>query len=268
MSLRFDIVTLFPEMILQGLGHGVVGKAFDKGLFEAHVHNPRDMTSDIHKTVDDRPYGGGDGMVMLVDPVDQILRQVKSHLTILLSPQGQKLNSDLAKKLSAQSQISLISARYAGIDQRFINKHVDLEISIGDYILSGGELPILVLIDSVVRFLPGVLGHGESAYSDSFEEGLLEAPSFTRPRKALDQAVPEILLSGNHLEINKWKEKISWLITLQKREDLFQKKINEIDKMNQLKLIRDLKFFLKTLSSDDKNVLNIRLSDIDLEKYE
>ena len=221
--MRFDVITLFPEM-MQALATGVIGRAQQIGIIDLHCWNPRDYTLDVHKTVVDRPYGGGPGMVMKVEPLDAAIKDAKQSVpsakVIYLSPQGQPLTQSLVSDLSKQSSLILLSGRYEGIDERLLLKHVDMEISIGDYVLSGGELPAMVLIDAVSRLLPGVLGHEESAVQDSHVNGLLDCQHYTRPEVYKDKQVPEVLLSGNHEKIRQWRLKQSLALTRAKRPDL------------------------------------------------
>mgnify|MGYP001815357830 FL=1 len=223
--MRFDVITLFPEM-MQALATGVIGRAQQKGIIDLHCWNPRDYTQDVHKTVDDRPYGGGPGMVMKVEPLDAAIKAAKqavpSAKVIYLSPQGQPLTQSLVSDLSKQSSLILLSGRYEGIDERLLLKHVDMEISIGDYVLSGGELPAMVLIDAVSRLLPGVLGHEESAVQDSHVNGLLDCPHYTRPESLEGEVVPDVLLSGNHKAIEQWRLQQALVRTRDRRPDLFE----------------------------------------------
>jgi len=225
--MRFDVVTLFPEM-MEALAAGVIGRAQKQERINLQCWNPRDYTHDVHKTVDDRPYGGGPGMVMKIEPLDAAItaarEQSPSAKTVYLSPQGRPLTQDVAKQLSNEEGLILICGRYEGIDERLLNKQVDMEISIGDYVLSGGELPAMVLIDTVSRLIPGVLGHADSAEQDSFTNGLLDCPHYTRPEVLDGEQVPEVLLSGNHAEIEKWRLLQSLIRTRERRPDLFAKR--------------------------------------------
>ncbi len=206
---------------------GVFSQAQKSSLLVLSCLNPRDFTSDTHHTVDDRPFGGGDGMIMLSEPLEKSIAIAKSaqpdSRIIYLSPQGKALTHQKARALSQEPGLILLCGRYGGIDQRVINQAVDEEISTGDYVISGGELAACVLMDAVSRFIPGVLGHHESVDNDSFADGLLEHPNFTRPRNYRGQNVPEVLLGGNHKKINEWKHLVSYLVTLQKRPDLIPK---------------------------------------------
>jgi len=225
--MRFDVVTLFPEM-MEALAAGVIGRAQKQELISLQCWNPRDYTHDVHKTVDDRPYGGGPGMVMKIEPLDAAINAAReqnpSAKTVYLSPQGQPFTQDMAQQLSIEQGLILICGRYEGIDERLLNKQVDLEISIGDYVLSGGELPAMVLIDTVSRLIPGVLGHADSADQDSFTDGLLDCPHYTRPEVLDGEQVPQVLLSGNHAEIEKWRLQQSLIRTRERRPDLFEKR--------------------------------------------
>lgn len=208
--LKIGVISLFPEMFSAVTGFGVTGRAIKEGLLEVSVWNPRDFTHDRHRTVDDRPYGGGPGMLMMVQPLVDAIEAAKSDLgqdtpVIYLSPQGQKLDHKGVQSLSGNDRMILIAGRYEGIDERIIEKYVDAQWSIGDYVLSGGELPAMVLIDAVSRLVPGVLGHQDSAEEDSFANGLLDCPHYTRPEVYNEQQVPSVLLSGNHEKIRRWR---------------------------------------------------------------
>ena len=209
-QLQVGVISLFPEMFQAITDNGVTGRAVRDGLLDIHLINPRDFTHDRHRTVDDRPYGGGPGMLMMVQPLIDAIAAAKQQLgadakVIYLSPQGRKLDHAGVKQLAQYSQLILIAGRYEGIDERVITRHVDEEWSIGDYVLSGGELPAMVLIDAVARMIPGVLGHQDSASEDSFATGLLDCPHYTRPEVLDGEAVPAVLLSGNHENIRKWR---------------------------------------------------------------
>lgn len=211
--------------------YGVVGRAVKSGLLSMETWNPRDFTHDRHSTVDDRPYGGGPGMLMKVQPLqDAILaakRSAQKHAgesirTIYLSPQGSKLDHQKVTELATYDKLVLVSGRYEGVDERLIESEVDEEVSIGDFVLSGGELASMVLVDAVSRLLPGVLGHSESAVEDSFVDGLLDHPHYTRPEIFAGKCVPDVLLSGNHKEIRRWRLKQSLGRTWQRRPDLIE----------------------------------------------
>jgi tRNA (guanine37-N1)-methyltransferase len=218
---RIDVVTLFPEMIRAQAGFGIQGRAV-----ELVTWNPRDYTLDRHGSVDDKPYGGGPGMVMQVQPLRAALQAAKSAgpdaPVIYLSPQGGRFTQDTARRLAGRERLILLAGRYEGIDERLIDMEVDEELSIGDYVLSGGELPALVVMDAVTRLLPGALGDAASASEDSFMDGLLDFPHYTRPERVGEQRVPEVLLSGNHAAIRRWRHKQALGRTRLKRPDLLE----------------------------------------------
>ncbi|MCM2282033.1 MAG: tRNA (guanosine(37)-N1)-methyltransferase TrmD [Bdellovibrionaceae bacterium] len=223
--MRFTVLTLFPEMVLQGCSHGVVGQAVHDGKIRVETLNPRDWTTDVHHTVDDRPFGGGDGMVMLPGPLESAVAKAVSGCSvpprkIYLSARGRPFTDQLARELVASPEVILLCGRYGGVDQRLLEAEEFEEVSIGDYVLSGGELAALVLIDAVGRHVPGVLGNALSAENESFAVGLLEHPQFTRPRQWRDLEVPEILLGGNHAKIRQWRHHLAILITAQTRPEL------------------------------------------------
>ncbi|MGY8814191.1 MAG: tRNA (guanosine(37)-N1)-methyltransferase TrmD [Gammaproteobacteria bacterium] len=222
--LHIAVVTLFPEMFKIVQDYGVTGRAVKNSQVMVSTYNPRDYVEDVHRTVDDRPYGGGPGMVMMVKPLQEAIRTAKQSLingkVIYLSPQGTRLEQKSVSKLVEYQELILISGRYEGVDQRLIDNEVDEEWSIGDYVLSGGELPAMVLIDAMTRIIPGVLGDNESANQDSFMNGLLESPHYTRPEEINGNRVPQILLSGDHEKIRLWRLKQSLGTTWEKRPDL------------------------------------------------
>jgi tRNA (guanine37-N1)-methyltransferase len=222
--MRFDILTLFPQMFSSPLRESILGKAVEKGLIQIRTVNIRDFASDKHQVVDDSPYGGGQGMVMKVEPIARAVEWVKSQnpsaWTIYLNPQGKQFNQEIGQKLSSRSHLILLCGRYEGVDERVRELLVDEEISIGDYILTGGELAAMVVIDVVSRFLPGVLGSDRSAAEDSFASFLLEYPQYTRPFNFRGSCVPEVILSGNHAAISLWKRKEAIRRTLVRRPDL------------------------------------------------
>lgn len=227
--MQFDVVTLFPEMFAALTQSGITRRAFEQKKCELALWNPRDFTADKHRTVDDRPYGGGPGMVMLAKPLQAAIfaakdRQAKLSTTaprvIYLSPQGKPLTHQRVMDFSQQAGLVLLCGRYEAVDQRLLDRYVDEEISLGDFVLSGGELPAMALMDSVIRQLPGVLHDVASAVQDSFVNGLLDCPHFTRPELFEDQVVPAVLLGGNHAEIEKWRREKSLQASLQKRPDL------------------------------------------------
>ena len=229
--MKVAIVTLFPEMFTAITDYGVTGRAVKQGLLEVAHFNPRNYTSDRHQTVDDRPYGGGPGMVMLIEPLRSAINEARDWAgsdskVIYLSPQGRLLDQAGVKSLATEQNLILLCGRYEGIDERLIELEVDEEWSIGDYVLSGGELPAMVMLDAVIRQLPGALGHQDSAEQDSFSEGtegLLDCPHYTRPEQYEGLTVPEVLLSGNHEKIRQWRHEQSLARTRQRRPDLLNR---------------------------------------------
>ncbi|MBE7215320.1 tRNA (guanosine(37)-N1)-methyltransferase TrmD [Shewanella benthica] len=225
--MRLGVVTLFPEMFRAVTDFGVTGRAVKNGLLELQTWNPRDFTHDKHNTVDDRPYGGGPGMLMMVQPLRDAIHAAKAAIgdsvkVIYLSPQGRKLTQQGVEELAKSDSLVLVCGRYEGIDERIIQTEVDEEWSIGDYVLSGGELPAMALIDSVSRLVPGVLGKKASAEQDSFSDGLLDCPHYTRPESLDGLDVPAVLLSGNHEHIRRWRLQQSLGRTLLRRPDLLK----------------------------------------------
>ncbi|HDS6457529.1 TPA: tRNA (guanosine(37)-N1)-methyltransferase TrmD [Morganella morganii subsp. morganii] len=221
------VISLFPEMFLSITGHGVTGRAVKNGLISVDCWNPRDFTYNRHHTVDDRPYGGGPGMLMMVEPLRKAIHAAKAAAgdnakVIYLSPQGRKLDQQGVCELAANEKLILVCGRYEGVDERVIQTEIDEEWSVGDYVLSGGELPAMVLIDAVSRFVPGVLGHQASAKEDSFADGLLDHPHYTRPEVLDGMCVPPVLLSGNHAEIDRWRMKQSLGRTWLRRPELLE----------------------------------------------
>ncbi len=230
--MQFDVVTLFPEMFAALTQSGVTRRAFEKKKCELAMWNLRDFTIDTHRAVDARPYGGGPGMVMLAKPLEAAIeaakaRQLKQDLSVpkvvYLSPQGSPLTHQRVMQFSAESGLVLLCGRYEAVDQRLLDRCVDEEISLGDFVLSGGELPAMALMDAVIRQLPGVLNDGASAVEDSFVNGLLDCPHYTRPKVYEGVAVPPVLMSGHHAEIEKWRRQQVLLTTANKRPDLIQK---------------------------------------------
>ena len=223
--MRFDVITLFPEMF-RVMEQGVTGRAVQRGLVDLHCWNPRDYTTDVHRTVDDRPFGGGPGMLMKYAPLASALRDVSrvapDSRVIYLSPQGRRLDQRGARALATYSGMILIAGRYEGVDERFVEAHVDEEWSIGDYVLSGGELPAMVLMDAVTRLLPGVLGHADSARQDSYMDGFLDCPHYTRPEVVDGVSVPAVLKSGDHAAIRRWRLRESLGRTWLRRPDLLK----------------------------------------------
>lgn len=229
--MKFGVITLFPEMFEGVMSQGVLGRAIGRGDLAIEYWNPRDFTVDKHRTVDDRPYGGGPGMLMKVEPLEKAIHAAKAVSTkrnsesakvIYLSPQGKPLSHGLIEELAAEKELILIAGRYEGIDERVIETHVDQEVSLGDFVVSGGELPAMVLIDAISRLIPGVLGHEKSALEDSFVGGLLDCPHYTRPEEVAGMKVPDVLLQGNHEEIRKWRLKQSLGRTWTRRPDLLE----------------------------------------------
>ena len=225
--MRFDVVTLFPEMF-DAIRQGVVGKALERGNVELNLWNPREYTDDVHRTVDDRPYGGGPGMVMMVEPLQAAIKDAKKAApeskVVLLTPQGQKFDQRAARDLGKEQGLILLAGRYEGIDERLVDCCVDEEWSIGDYVLSGGELPAMVMMDTIIRLIPGVLGHAESAEQDSYMNGLLDFPQYTRPDDLEGQQVPEVLLSGDHEAIRRWRLQQALGRTWIRRPDLLEQR--------------------------------------------
>ena len=240
--IRFDILSIFPEMLQSPLNFSLLKKAQERGLIDIGLHNIRDWAEDKHNMTDDAPYGGGCGMVMKVGPVERALAAVKRNkdvqpLVVLMTPQGEAFNQKIAAQLAEEKQIIMICGRYEGVDERIREHLADREISIGDYILTGGELSALVVIDAVSRLIPGVLGNDASAARESFSQGLLEYPQYTRPAEYKGWCVPDVLVSGNHAQIERWQRveaiKRTWL----RRPDLLEKtELTESDKINLEKI--------------------------------
>lgn len=223
--MRVEVISLFPEMFAAITEYGITSRAVKQGLLELNCWNPRSFTEDRHQTVDDRPFGGGPGMVMKIQPLEDALAAAKQSIggpakVIYLSPQGRQLKQAAVSALAKEEALILIAGRYEGIDERFIETYVDEEWSIGDYVLSGGELPAMVLIDAVTRLLPGALNHADSALEDSFSDGLLDCPHYTRPVRYAGKDVPEVLLSGNHEHIRRWRLQQALGRTAERRADL------------------------------------------------
>ena len=222
---HFAVVTLFPEMFSAISDWGVTGRGLRDDLWSLSLHNPRDLAMDRHGTVDDRPYGGGPGMVMQAPLLDQAVQSAKAALggrakVVAMTPQGRRFTDSLARELLVDDATIFVSGRYEGIDERFIERSVDHEISVGDFVVSGGELPTMLVIDAMVRLIPGVLGHNDSAEEDSFADGLLDCPHYTRPETYEGRAVPAVLLSGDHGAIARWSRAQSVRRTLDRRPDL------------------------------------------------
>ena len=249
--MKIALITLFPEMFAAVTDYGISGRAVKQGLLEITSYNPRDYTEDRHETVDDRPYGGGPGMVMMIEPLHRAISAARAWTNneakvVYLSPQGAVLSQAAVNGFSKQQSLILVAGRYEGIDERLIQTEVDEEWSIGDYVLSGGEVPAMVLMDALIRQLPGALGHKDSADQDSFAEGLLDCPHYTRPEDYDGQTVPEVLLSGNHEKIRRWRLQQSLVRTQQRRPEL----------LDRLKLNTEQQALLKeasaALADDDK----------------
>jgi tRNA (guanine37-N1)-methyltransferase len=221
-----DILTIFPEMVASPLEESILGKAVRRGLIAVRIINIRDFATDRHQTTDDRPYGGGSGMVMKVEPLALAIASARSAdppaKVILLSPQGRPFSQEAAWELSRERHLTLVCGRYEGVDERVRRHYVDDEISIGDYVLTGGELPALVVVDAVARLVPGVLGCSESTVEESFADALLEYPQYTRPELFEGHRVPEILLSGNHAAVRRWRRQQSLWRTWRRRPDLLK----------------------------------------------
>lgn len=226
----FGVISLFPEMFKAVTESGVTSRAIKNGLIELNIWNPRDFTHDKHRTVDDRPFGGGPGMLMKVQPLRDAISAARAQAphgtkVVYMSPQGERLNHSMVTRFHDLGAIILIAGRYEGIDERILQKEVDLEVSIGDYVLSGGEIPAMCVIDAVSRLVPGVLGNIRSAYEDSFADGLLHFPQYTRPEEIDGAVVPEILMSGNHEKIRRWRLQQALGRTYDRRPDLLQSRL-------------------------------------------
>ena len=221
---RFDVITLFPEMIQDACATGVTGRAVSAGLVNMQCWNPRDVTEDVHRTVDDRPYGGGPGMVMMADPLERTLRQVRQvapqSKLVYLSPQGRQITQQLLRE--QQQDLILLCGRYEGIDERFVEAHVEEEWSLGDFVLSGGEVAAIAVMDALTRLVPGTLGHEQSAEQDSFMDDLLDYPHYTRPEEWQGRVVPDVLMGGHHERIRRWRLKQSLGRTWRRRPDLLE----------------------------------------------
>ena len=230
--MRFHVLTLFPEMIEQGLGTSITGRAMEKGLVSLNAVNIRDYAANKHRKVDDYTYGGGAGMLMQAQPVYDACMAVQNSLekparVVYMSPQGRTFNQEMAKELAREEDLIILCGHYEGIDERVLEEIVTDEISIGDYVLTGGELPAMVVIDTVSRLIHGVLGNGVSADTDSFMNGLLEYPQYSRPETWRGRTVPAILLSGDHAKVDRWRKEQSLKRTKERRPDLYQKYIEE-----------------------------------------
>ena len=247
--MRFDIITLFPELIETYCSSSIIGRAQKQDLISVNTVNPRDFTIDKHRSVDDTPYGGGAGMVLMCDPIFQAFESIKKQTTyelVMLTPQGETYNQEIAEELSTKDQLIMLCGHYEGFDERIREGLKPREISIGDYVLTGGELGALAILDSVTRLLPGALGKDESALHDSFSFGLLEHPHYTKPPEYRGMKVPDVLLSGNHKEIDKYRRRQSIKRTFERRPDLFKifekSKLSKEDKIifNELKFSQEI----------------------------
>ena len=236
------VISLFPDMFRAITDFGVTGRAVKRGLLEINLWNPRDFAHDKHRTVDDRPYGGGPGMLMMVQPLRDAIQAAKQAAgddvkVIYLSPQGKKLTQSGVAELAQHQKLILVAGRYEGIDERLLSQYVDMEISLGDYVLTGGELPAMVLMDSVIRRLPNIMGDDKSAEQDSFVDGLLDCPHYTKPHEFAGMAVPEVLLSGHHANIAKWRFSQQVERTQTRRPDLWQAFTPTVEQAKWLKAL-------------------------------
>lgn len=226
--MRFDVISLFPDLFRILTGQGITGRALERGIAELHLWNPRDYTRDLHRTVDDRPYGGGPGMVMRLEPLRAAIEDAKGaapgSAVAYLTPQGRTLEQSTIERIAAKPGWILIAGRYEGVDERLVEHCVDEEWSIGDYVLSGGELPAMVVMDAVIRLLPGTLGHGDSARQDSFADGLLDCPHYTRPEVIAGMRVPRVLLGGDHQAIARWRLRQALGRTWLRRPELLERR--------------------------------------------
>lgn len=224
--MQFDIITIFPDIFREVFDFGIIRRAVEAGLIEIKLHDLRDHTDDRHRQVDDRPFGGGAGMVMKPEPLFRVVEAIRHNseesAVVLLSPQGRLFSQKLAEEMAALRQITLICGRYEGVDERVVEHLASYEVSIGDYVLSGGEIPAMVIVDAVTRLLPGALGSEESAERESFAEGLLDYPHYTRPAEYRGMKVPDVLLGGHHAQIEKWRRRKAIEKTLRRRPDLIQ----------------------------------------------
>ena len=227
--MHFDLISIFPEMFAALSEHGITSRGFKQGRWTSRVWNPRDFTDDTYRRIDDRPYGGGPGMVMMPGPISLCLDAIHATAVaesivpvILMSPQGRSLDQALVLELATQPRLCLIAGRYEALDQRLIDHRVTMEVSVGDFVVSGGELPAMMLMDALIRRIPGVVNDGDSILQDSFEDGMLDCPHYTRPEIFEGERVPEVLLSGHHLNIERWRRDQKLKVTWQRRPDLIQ----------------------------------------------
>lgn len=226
--MRIDIITVLPELLKSPFEASILKRAIEADLVEIHFHNLRDYTTDNYKSVDDTQFGGGAGMVMMIEPIDRCISKLRSERSyddiIYMTPDGERLNQGIANQISLKENIIILCGHYKGVDQRVRDQFITREISIGDYVLSGGELAAAVLCDAVIRLIPGVLGNETSALTDSFQDNLLAPPIYTKPREYKGMKVPEVLFSGNFAEIEKWREEQAYLRTKERRPDLLNEK--------------------------------------------
>jgi tRNA (guanine37-N1)-methyltransferase len=239
--MRFDIITIFPEIFSEVFDFGIVRRAVEAGLIEIHIHDLRDHTTDRHRQVDDRPFGGGAGMVMKPEPlfraVETLTRDGLETPVALLSPQGRLFSQSVAEEYAQQPQLIMICGRYEGVDERVVEHLITDEVSIGDYVLSGGEIPAMVVVDAVTRLVPGALGCEESAERESFADGLLDHPQYTRPSEYRGLTPPEVLLSGNHAEIERWRRRKALEKTVRRRPDLIRNRRLSQDEQREVEEI-------------------------------
>lgn len=241
--MKFDVVTLFPEMITQACSHSIIARGIDSGLISVNTYNPRDYTNDKHKKVDDTPYGGGAGMVLMCQPYFDCYDAIEKNCdteVIILSPQGETFDQRMSVELGMKKHVILICGHYEGFDERIKLYTKAREVSIGDFVLTGGELPAMCIIDSVSRNIDGFLGKIDSAHFDSFSDGLLEHPHYTKPREYMGLKVPEVLLNGNHSEIANWRRKQQLVVTYRKRKDLFDKFQKNCNNKKDIKLLNEV----------------------------
>ncbi|GMW05667.1 MAG: tRNA (guanosine(37)-N1)-methyltransferase TrmD [Gammaproteobacteria bacterium] len=238
--MQIRVVTLFPEMVAAGIGYGICGRALGRGLATVSMVNPRDYARDAHRTVDDRPYGGGPGMVLRYEPMRDALRAARAALpagtrTLFLSPQGRRFDQELAREMASWGAMVLVAGRYEGFDERLIEAEADDEVSLGDFVMSGGEIAALAVIDAVVRLLPGALGDEASAEEDSFNGNLLDCPHYTRPEQVDGRAVPRVLLQGDHAAVRRWRLQQSLGRTYLRRQDLLARRTMSIEEEELLR---------------------------------
>jgi tRNA (guanine37-N1)-methyltransferase len=243
--MRFDIITIFPEIFRGVFEVGIIRRAVEAGLIEINLHDLRDYTFDRHRQVDDRPFGGGAGMVMKPEPlfraIEAITHNASEATVVMLSPQGRLFTQRVAEELAGREQVVLICGRYEGIDERIIERLADDEISIGDVVLSGGEIPAMVVVDAVTRLIPGALGSDESAARDSFADGLLDYPHYTRPAEYRGLRVPDVLMGGHHGEIEKWRRRKAMEKTLRQRPDLLERRaLSEDERRLVAEILREM----------------------------